>query len=550
MKTQLADSLPEASSATPSAGILERLHLTEASPTPESYWRSLTYFNIYRGAVALLFFCTVFFFREQTAFGSEAPRLFLITCAAYFFSSLIFAWTIHKRWLAFPIQLQLQVLNDIICLGMLMYASGGIKSGVGLMLLISVMAAGLVSRGRVALFHAAAATICVLFVEFYRDIGGDTTASEYVQSGILSSGFFVTAWMAHTLAQYSQESAQLAARRGKDLLNLAQVNQLVIQDLSDGVVVVDGEGLVRSANRQAENYLGSLLMRPGVKIRDVSFDLAMRMERWRMNSQEKFSPMSGMLQNVSLETRFVSIGNSEPKPTVIFLRDLSRQQNAAQQIKLAALGRLTASIAHEIRNPLSSINHAAELLQEGEDIAPTDARLLQIIRDNSLRLDRMVQEVLNLNRREHANPESILPNIYLIDFIKDFCQIEKIPETAFSLEIETERAFSFDRTHLNQVLWNLTRNAWRHCHQRDHSIRFCFSHVPLENMLQLDIIDDGPGVDPVLQDQLFEPFFTTESQGTGLGLYIAREVCEANGGRLEYVSVAPGGQFRVLMREA
>jgi two-component system sensor histidine kinase PilS (NtrC family) len=431
-----------------------------------------------------------------------------------------------------------------------MYASGGLKSGVGLMLLISMMAAGLVSRGRTALFHAAAATICVLFVEFYRDIGGETATGDYVQSGLLSSGFFVTAWLAHTLAKYSQESAQLAARRGKDLLNLAQVNQLVIQDLPDGVLVIDGEGKVRSANRQAENYLGTVLTRPGAKLRDVSLDLAMRLERWRAQPEEKFNPMNAPVQNVALETRFVSIGASEPKPTVIFLRDLSRQQNQAQQIKLAAMGRLTASIAHEIRNPLSSINHAAELMQEGEDISPTDARMLQIIRDNSLRLDRMVQEVLNLNRREHAEPVAILPKLYLFDFIEDFSQIEKIPKTAFSLEIETEQAFSFDRTHLNQVLWNLTRNAWRHCQQRDHSIRFCFARAPMENMLQLDIIDDGPGVDPELQDQLFEPFFTTESQGTGLGLYIAREVCEANGGRLEYVSVAPGGQFRILMREA
>jgi two-component system, NtrC family, sensor histidine kinase PilS len=549
MKTAAVDSVSAMPVEKPHTSILQRLHLTENTVAPESYWRSLTYFNIYRGLVALVFFCTVIFFYGHTAFGSVSPKLFLATCAAYFLSSLLFAWMIHKRIPVFPIQLQLQVLSDIICLVILMYASGGIKSGLGLMLLISMMAAGLVSRGRIALFHAAAATICVLFVEFYRDLGSETLPGDYAQSGMLSSGFFVTAWLAHTLAKYSQESAQLAARRGKDLINMAQVNQLVIQDLSDGVLVIDGEGKVRSANTQAENYLGNVLTRPGVKLRDVSLDLAMRLERWRMQPEEKFSPLHAAVQNVSLDTRFVSIGMSEPKPAVIFLRDLSRQQSAAQQIKLAALGRLTASIAHEIRNPLSSINHAAELLQEGEH-APTDARLLQIIRDNSLRLDRMVQEVLNLNRREHANPEPISPKLYLFDFIEDFCQVERIPKTAFSLEIDTDKAFSFDRTHLNQVLWNLTRNAWRHCQQQNNSIRFCFSNLPMENMLQLDIIDDGPGVDTALQDQLFEPFFTTESQGTGLGLYIAREVCEANGGRLEYISVAPGGQFRILMREA
>ncbi|MGB8338367.1 MAG: histidine kinase dimerization/phospho-acceptor domain-containing protein, partial [Burkholderiales bacterium] len=397
MKTDIVDFPPDMPPGLEEAGFLKRLLQTDNSAIPESYWRSLTYFNVYRGAVAVMFFLTLLFFRGQTAFGSEAPRFFFATCSAYFLSSLLFAWMISKRSPAFPLQLQLQVLSDIICLAMLMYSSGGVKSGIGLMLLISMMAAGLVSRGRIALFHAAAATICVLFAEFYRELGGESSTGEYVQSGMLSSGFFVTAWLAHMLARYSQESAQLAARRGKDLLNMAQVNQLVIQDLSDGVLVIDGEGTVRSANRQAENYLGSVLTRPSVKLREVSLELTQRLERWRVRPQEKFSPLQALLQNVSLETRFVSIGVSEPKPTVIFLRDLSLQQNAAQQIKLAAMGRLTASIAHEIRNPLSSINHAAELLQEGEHLAPTDARLIEIIRDNSLRLDRMVQEVLNLN---------------------------------------------------------------------------------------------------------------------------------------------------------
>jgi two-component system, NtrC family, sensor histidine kinase PilS len=517
---------------------------------PESYWRSLTYFNAYRCVVALVFFAVVFFFPEQTGFGSVAPRLFLITCLIYFVSSLLFTGMIWKRFPPFAVQLELQVFTDIAIMISLIHASGGIKSGIGLMLLISMTAAGLVSRGRLALFHAAAASLGVLLVESFRIIFSDVPSAEFLQSGLLSSGFFATAWLAHTLAKYSQESETLAARRGKDLLNLAQVNQLVIQDLPDGVIVVDGSGGVRSANRQAENYLGSVLTRPGANLRDVSLELHSRLERWRQRPQEKFPPLPTAEKEVSLETRFVTIGASEPWPTVIFLQDLSRQKNVAQQFKLAALGRLTASIAHEIRNPLSSINHAAELLQEGENIAPAEARLLQIIRDNSLRLDRMVQEVLSLNRREHASPEAIAPKVYLFDFIEEFIQVEKVPSNTFSLEVETDAAFSFDRTHLHQVLWNLTRNAWRHCQQQDHSIRICFSRAPMENMLQLDIIDDGPGVDPTLQDMLFEPFFTTESQGTGLGLYIAREVCEANGARLEYVSVAPGGQFRILVQEA
>jgi two-component system sensor histidine kinase PilS (NtrC family) len=159
-----------------------------------------------------------------------------------------------------------------------------------------------------------------------------------------------------------------------------------------------------------------------------------------------------------------------------------------------------------------------------------------------------VQEVLHLNRRDEAQPEALPGAAYLQDFAREFTQLERVPEEALLIEVDTAHAIIFDRVHLHQVLWNLTRNAWRHCRQQAGSVRICLSPAAIEGMVQLDVIDDGPGVDPSLQDQLFEPFFTTESQGTGLGLYIARQVCQANGANLDYINVAPGGQFRIVMR--
>ena len=233
---------------------------------------------------------------------------------------------------------------------------------------------------------------------------------------------------------------------------------------------------------------------------------------------------------------------------MVFVEDVGRLRAQAQQMKLVALGRLTASIAHEIRNPLSSINHAAELLAETEHAQAGDDRLVTIIRDNVHRLDRIVQEVLYLNRRDRAQPETIEPRAFLEQFTADFCANEKVPADGVQLEIRTTQRMNFDRQHLHQVLWNLLRNAWRHGLKLRGSVRVTLLPAEAPGMLALEVADDGTGVAPDLQPHLFEPFFTTEAQGTGLGLYIARELCEGNGARIEYREGGPGCRFRVTLK--
>src|SRR5450759_4607977 len=164
--------------------------------------------------------------------------------------------------------------------------------------------------------------------------------------------------------------------------------------------------------------------------------------------------------NNKVSARFVPVGRSRNVGAVIFLEDLTRVQAQAQQMKLAALGRLTANIAHEIRNPLSAISYASELLLE-EQRAPSQERLLHIIQDNSKRLDRMVRDVLELARRDRVLPETIRLAVFLPSFIDEFAQTEKIPVSSFALELHDASEIVFDRVHLQQVLWNLLRNAWR-----------------------------------------------------------------------------------------
>ena len=212
-------------------------------------------------------------------------------------------------------------------------------------------------------------------------------------------------------------------------------------------------------------------------------------------------------------------------------------QTQAHQVKLAALGRLTANIAHEIRNPLSAISHANQLLQE-EEFDPAIKRMLQIISDNVQRVDQIIKDVLELNRRDRTNQELIQLENFTHDFYTQFCAVEKIPEACFKLIlIDTETLISFDRRHLNQILWNLCKNGWRHCKKIENSLELRLSLTEKSKTIHIEIRDDGDGVPESIRSHLFEPFFTTEKSGTGLGLYIARELTDANGAKLEYQAV-------------
>ena len=527
------------------------LELSQAVVTgaPSSFWRSLSYFNFYRLGVALVLLASVALVGENVAMGSANPRLYYGAGIAYLVSGLVFTVMIRSRRLPFDIQLSLQVAADVGFIILMLRASGGIQSGLGLLLLPALAAAGLISRGRLTLFFAAIASIAVLLEMTYAQLIEDRSSSEYFQAGLLCIGYFATAWLAHALAKRTVESEQLARDRGIRLANMAQINQLVIQDMQDGVLVLDEAGGILQRNHQAERLLGiDEDAPPDPDVGEMLPALGERLTQWRENPETRFELLRIPRTNRLVRTRFVPIRAGAAGGAVLFLEDMSRIQSQAQQLKLAALGRLTANIAHEIRNPLSAINHATELLQEEEGLNATQARLLGIVRDNTRRLERMVKEVLQLNRRDRANPEVFSPMAFLRTFIDEFGHGERIPPEAFGVEVATTRTLCFDRGHLNQVLWNLCSNAWRHGKKANGSIQLVVSDGVTPNQVCVDVIDDGPGVPAEARGQLFEPFFTTAKGGTGLGLYIAREICDANGASLECLESEGGAHFRMVCR--
>jgi len=518
------------------------------SPTEdrEPFWRSLFYFNVYRLLVALLLLMSVAVWGADLWIRSRDLTLFISVAVGYVaFSIACFALISTRR--RFTLQLTLEVAADVGFIVILLYASGGISAGFGLLLLTTLAGAGLISRGRMTLFFAAVAAIGVLLEQAYEVFVLDVPETQFVQAGLLSAAYFAIAWLAHALARYAVASEQLALQRGIDLANMETVNRLVIRDMQDGVLVVDERGAIRQCNARAEQLLGALPReRAAASLADYAPALAAQFEEWRGRTGVGSGPRTPFRSNIS--ARFVPIGGSRQVGAVIFLEDLSRIQAEARQLKLAALGRLTANIAHEVRNPLGAISHAAQLLQEEPSLGATSNRLITIINENSRRLDRMVNDVLRLDRGARAHRERFKLADFLDGFVDQFSQIEKIEAALFRIELLAEPEILFDRSHLNQVMWNLCRNALRHSRRQCASITIRVAMERADSIVKLDVVDDGPGVAPEARAQLFEPFFTTAVGGTGLGLYIAREVCEANGATLDYVDTARGAQFTVQCR--
>jgi len=512
----------------------------------DAFWRSLVLFNVYRLVVAVILLIVAATWRHNLQFGSRDLGLFLGTVAVYVgFSVLGFLLIRTRRH--FHFQLSLQVFADVVFVVVLSYASSGISSGLGLLLLTSLAGAGLISRGKLALFHAALASIGTLLEQTYEVLVFDAGFAQYAQAGLLSCAYFAIALVAFELARHTRASEKLAAQREIDLQDLAQVNQHVIQDMQDGVLVVDGSGTIRQFNARAERLLGALRGRREVPLAGYCAPLAGRFSEWRkdVDAVESYGEVP---LGRNLSARFVPVSRQRAAGALIFIEDLTRLQKQARQMKLAALGRLTANLAHEIRNPLGAISHAAELLAEDQPANETAKRLLTIIQDNTQRLDRMVNEVLWLNRGDRAQRESIDAAEHLRGFVEQFAEVEKIDAHMFRVEADGALPMLFDKSHLDQVLWNLCRNAVRHCRQAAGSVTIRIAGDSAAGTVQLHVIDDGPGVPGQVRTRLFEPFFTTSAGGTGLGLYIAREVCEANGATLDYVEGGTGAHFAIVCR--
>jgi two-component system sensor histidine kinase PilS (NtrC family) len=485
--------------------------------------------------------------------GAITPNAFITGTALYFlFGLATFAWVqVERLPLSLPHLALALLAGDIFFLSLVIIAGGNTVAPIPILLFPQLAASGWLLRTQTAFFHAALASVVLLGLDVWRALEGSIGGAQIVQTGIVGFGYFATVGIAVALGRYTKASEDLAAQRGIDVANLEQVNRLIIQDMQDGVLVVDLNGVVRGHNAQVTRLLGGFgRMRGGMRLAEFSSTLHDYWRRWQDDFTIALPPFKVEVTQRLLRVRLVRIGSGLNGGTLIYLEDLGRAQTEAQQMKLAAMGRLTASIAHEVRNPLSAINQAAQLLEEDRAVAPEGLRLLAMIRNNSKRIDRIVGEVLQLNRRDRQQPETIALGDFLRSLIEEIVQAENIPAGSIQMTVPDDLVVIFDRGHFNQILWNLVRNAWQHCQKRDASVRIAARAGYMGDAVIFELADDGPGIPAELRGQIFEPFFTTRPGGTGLGLYIARELADANGATLELLPKSPGAQFRMTLKRA
>lgn len=532
---------------------INAIHDQEQTHSSQRTWRPLRLLNLLRGLTALILVIYL-----QTPAGNNTLQLqhvtlFNNTAFGLLICTVIAFIAIELRRPNFALQVYLLAAIDIVAYTVLMHAAGSVSSGLGMLLLISIAGTALLLPERGASSVAAAATLSVLIEQTYVYIT-NPFAVNYTHAGMLGAGFFITALLTHILGKRLRESEQLALQRGIDLANMAQLNDHVIQMLQAGIVVVDGNNQIRLINQAAWQMLGRPLSANREPLQQVSPALADALRRWKENPAAPTPEIHATQKPTGLQARFIRLGRDNHSGQLIYLEDSSALTQQAQQLKLASLGQLTASIAHEIRNPLGAISHASQLLGESPALDKADLRLVEIIRNHSQRMNTIIENILQLSRREQFKPQECNLHDWATDFACEFCEMHGLARDEIAVDITpADTLVTIDAAQMQQVLWNLCQNGLRYSQDYPGTpkLELRGGLIPDQPEPILDIIDHGTGIAPEVAQHIFEPFYTTGNGGTGLGLYIARELCECNRARLEHLANPneEGSCFRITFSQ-
>jgi two-component system sensor histidine kinase PilS (NtrC family) len=546
-KTSLKDTLRDGRGA-----LVQRV-----TEEPDLTWRVLVTLNTFRLLIALALLALFLVSSDPRVFGDRYPTLFAATVGGYLVFASLTAVSLRQRWVPIIALSVTQLVVDIIAVTVLLHASGGISSGLGGLLVVLVGAGSLVLPMQYPAVLAALATFAILGEQVFSQLNDLGNAVNYPAAGILSAIIFALALAAQPLARRIQASEALARKFGIDLKNISELNEYIVQHLRESIVVVDHDDTLRLINSSAMRLLGVDKPTAGASLQQASSELYEYLRRWRndrsLSSHPEFTLITAG-DSVRIIAHLAPLGKDTPRagPVLVFLEDVSILNERVQQSKLASLGRLSASIAHEIRNPVGAMSHAAQLLKESPGLTDDDGRLTEIIQTHSSRVSHIIDNVLQLSRRESSRPERLLLNDWLEEFADEFLRTHELQEGEFSIsEVTPDLEVRMDRGHLRQILWNLCDNAIKYASETGGIlVELQAGRLPNQGRPYIEVLDRGLGVDEELAEQMFEPFFTARSGGTGLGLYISRELCELNRATLVHLDRPGGGSiFRIVFSD-
>ena len=508
----------------------------------------LKVYNYYRVLVGLALLSVFLQTLIGTRLGTLMPELFATVVFGYIFLNLASAVIVQflpRRFFAVQYISIALVAFDIFALTWMMYLSGGVGSGLGVLILVGVAAGAIIVTGRVSRLLPALATIAVLYEEFYLSLSTPQLHDDYFQAGVLGILYFPFFLVIQNLSGRIRQRDIRALTQAAELSDLERVNRQIIHRMRTGIVLVDHDNAVRMVNQSALALIGQVQEH---ELEMLPETLTNHLNAWRQDVYLRAPPFQIGPGTPQIRVSFSAVRSDSPTGDVtIFIEDTGEIQQQAQQLKLAALGRLSASIAHEIRNPLGAISHAAQLLSESTNLDKGDARLTDIIHSHCKRMNNVIENVLEMPRRTRPKPVRLSLADYLDEFTRGFK--ESMTDVIIEVNVDPkDTEVRIDKGQLGQVLTNLVGNGIRYseAHNDEPYIHLQGGIDPRTDRPFLNVIDRGPGVPEDQVVNLFEPFFTTTQSGTGLGLYISRELCEANQARLTYYPHDGGGScFRI-----
>jgi len=516
----------------------------------DSEYGLLRVYSYYRFALSLLLLLMYVAFARGSA-PDFMPLLYLGTAIPYAAANLASLIAVLRRARRVrPRIIFLMLVLDIAALVLVTHASGGINSGFAVLLMVTVAAAAIFLSGQIATLVAAVASLAVLADAIYLAfVSGAGVGTTLFPAGLLGLLLFASSLLVHRVAERLRTSQEIAIEKTEEVIELQQLNQLIVQRMRTGILFIDGDDRVRITNQAAaqlleiseRDFTDSGLALPEVLVGPLA--------DWQKDPRAPIRPFRLKEGGPLIMLNFTRMAGPAGEGVLVFAEDFTQITQQAQQLKLASLGRLTASIAHEIRNPLGSISHAAQLLRESATVPGEDLRLIDIVIANAKRTNDVIENVLTLSRGHQPRAEIIRLAEWLARFVDDL----QVNHAGHGLQIHLESSaedieIKVDPTHLRQVLNNLCENGLRYSQRAIgiSSLRLHASVDPLSGLARLDVIDQGEGIAEEHIPNIFEPFFTTEQSGTGLGLYLSRELCEANQIRLEYLRDAEHGScFRL-----
>ena len=528
--------------------------MERTSGDAELAWRVLGLLNLYRLAVPSVLVALALLAHRPQLLGAASPALYLYSLGAWFATGVVCIGLLKSRWPSLQAQAFIHVAFDIVAVTVLLLTSGGAASGVGLLLIMPVAGVSLLMPPRMATTIAAVAALCVLGQQIMLWFRGVTDSSDLTQAGLLGGVILIAALAGAPLAGRLRESEALVRQRDLDLANLAELSQYIVERLRESLVVVDEQDRIRLINESARQILGGDATASAL-LGEVSPRLLYLLTMWRQSGPDADTTAGNLLAVDGLrEVRphFAPLGAGQPPPVLIFLEDLTALDDRIHQSRLAALGRLSASIAHEIRNPVGAISHAAQLLGEDAGLSDPNRRMSDIIRANAERVSTIIGNVQQLARRESTRPERMPLGEWLTDFVGEFISTGGHEAGQLAPEVpDPELEVRVDPSHLRQILWNLCENAFRYSVKAPgDTVEVRVGRLAGSNRPFLEVLDRGPGIDSTISDRIFEPFFTSRASGTGLGLFIARELAQCNRALLVFEPRAGGGSiFRIVFAD-